>query len=373
VVAGILAGLFVFSGCSDDDNGPTTFSGSIYDYISQDQFKQSVSGNADTALDSLVMYLNYPAYADLKANLTGTTEFTLFAPSNTAFKNLTALPGLADPDQVNPDIIKGVLAYHFVQGKKTSTDLTAGASLSTIYKAPGASANDVITVNTDGTLLTGSSNKSIVITTADQMTTNGVVHTTATVLIPNATGSQLSAILGSLAATVLLGKDFTYMAYFIGVADVGAAPAQSIAGTLAGGSNLTLLGIPNPVFVGLAAKVLSTASPTDEQIKGVLAAYSAADATAVLRNHIIAGKYTVAASSGSGITQFANGATISAVSGKSITVATNVSAADCQCLTGVVLVANAGASKAPIVKPDISSSAGINNGIMQVIGGIILN
>lgn len=370
VVATLIAGLFVFSGCSDDNNGPATFSGSIWDFINQDQFKQSVSGNADTALDSLVMYLNYTAYADLKANLTSTTDFTLFAPSNTAFKNLTALPGLADPDQVNPDIIKGVLAYHMVPGKKTSTDLTSGATLSTIYKAPGAANNDVITVNNDGTLLTGSSNKSIVITTKDQMTTNGVVHTTATVLIPNATGSQLSSILGSLAASVLLGKDFTYMAYMIGYADTGVGAADQFTTKLATGSNLTLLAIPNLVFQTMAGG----ATATDAQVKAAIttAFSSSAIARAVLNNHLIAGKYTVAGTAGT--TKFANG-TIEAVSAKTITITTGLTQVQCSCTTGVLLSAaktGGGTSNAPIVKADISASAGISNGILQVVGGIIL-
>ncbi|MEI9920011.1 MAG: fasciclin domain-containing protein [Bacteroidota bacterium] len=369
VVAAVMAGFLVFSGCSDDDNGPTTFTGTIWDYINQDQFKQATSGNADTALDSLIMYLNYPAYADLKANLTGTTDFTLFAPSNTAFKNLTALPGLADPDQVNPDIIKGVLAYHMVQGKKTSADLTAGASLSTIYKAPGASANDVITVNSDGSLLTGSSNKSIQITTKDQLTTNGVVHTTATVLIPNATGSQLSAILGSLAASVLLGKDFTYMAYLIGYADTGVGAADQFTTKLATGSNLTLLAIPNPVFQAMAG------STTDAQVKtAITTAFSSpAIARAVLNNHLLTTKYTVAGSTGT--TKFGATSTISAISGKVISVTTGVPAGTCQCTTGVVLGAEktgGGSSTAPIVKADISAQAGIANGVLQVVGGIIL-
>jgi uncharacterized surface protein with fasciclin (FAS1) repeats len=370
VVAATMASLFVLSGCSDDNNGPTTFNGSIYAFITQDAFKQSVSGNADTALDSLVMYLD--KFPDIKANLTGTTEYTLFAPSNTAFKNLTALPGLADPDQINPAIIMGVLAYHIVPGKKTSADLTAGAQLSTIYKAPGANANDVITVNSDGaTLKTGSSNPSIVITTKDQMTTNGVVHTTATVLIPTATGSQLSSILGSLAASVLLGKDFTYMAYMIGYADTGVGVGDQFTTKLATGSNLTLLAIPNQVFqVGLAG----SATATDAQVKAAIttAFSSPAVARAVLNNHLLTTKYTVAA--GTGTTQFTNG-TISAISTKQITVTTGVPAATCQCPTGVVLAAEktgGGSSTAPIVKADISSQAGIANGVLQVVGGIIL-
>lgn len=366
----IIATAFTFVGCSDDDAGPTTFDGSIYAFITQDTYKQSVSGNADTALDSLVMYLE--KFPDLKASLQSSTELTLFAPSNTAFKNLTALPGLKDPDQVNPDILKGVLAYHVVPGKKTSADMTAGAKLTTNFVAPGSTA-DVIEINGDGTLKTGSQNKAIVITEKDHMTTNGVVHITATVLIPNSTGNQLSAILGSLGATVLLGKDFTYMAYLIAKADAGLSPAETFTGAIASPTaNATLFAVPNAVFNVLAGGSASVAK-SDAEIKAAIdAAFTQQAARIILRNHLVTGKYTVATSSGT--TQITNGLTKDAVSGKTLTFLTGVPVGTCQCPTGVVVTApktGGGTSQAPIFKADISVAAGINNGILQVVGGVI--
>jgi uncharacterized surface protein with fasciclin (FAS1) repeats len=374
-VVALMAGLFFVSSCSsDDDAGPVTFDGSIYAYISQDQFKQASSGNADTALDSLVMYLDKAQFADLKAALSSSTELTLFAPSNTAFKNLTALPGLTDPDKVNQDIIKAVLAYHIVPGKKTTADLTAGAKLNTMYSVNGTA--DFITVNSDGTtLLTGSSNDKIVISTPDQMTTNGVVHTTATVLIPNAIGSKLKNILGTLAATVLLGSDFTYMAYFIGYADTNwEDPTDTYSYLLADKTaSLTLLAIPNPVFVGFYQQAnATTAVPTAAQLTKFLTdSFTPAEANDVLENHVITGKYTVAGSAGT--IKFENGGTVKAVSKKDLTFATGLSAGECSCSTGVVIIANGGASKVPIIVPDIAAQASIANGVLHVGGGIILN
>lgn len=370
-IAALLAIAFVFSGCKDDDDaGPVTFDGSIYAFITQDQFKQATSGDADSALDSLVMYLD--KFPDLKAELSGTTELTLFAPSNTAFKNLTSLPGLTDPDRVNQDIIKGVLAYHIVNGKKTSADFTTGATIATQY-APGGTP-DVIKINDGGTLFTGSSNDKIVIHTSDQMTTNGVVHTTETVLIPTAIGGTLKNILGTLAATVLLGSDFTYMAYLIGVADSEAGTNIPISAILASrDSTLTLLAVPNAVFEAYAAGALEKENPTDTEIKAWLTSFTAAGARGVLLNHILTTQYIVGSSDDEHLITFKNNGQITnALSGKLIISTTGNDPAECGCV-GVVLAANDGVSLLPIYQADISSQVGISNGVMQVVLGIILN
>jgi|GEM_PF-3583786 len=371
----MIASAFVFSGCdSDDDATPVTFDGSIYAFISQDKFKQANSKDPDTALDSLVMYID--KFPDLKTTLQSTAELTLFAPSNTAFKNLTALPGLADPDKVNQDIIKAVLAYHIVPGKKTSADMTAGATLATSYSVGGTA--DVIKVNEGGTLLTGSSNDKIVIHTKDQLTTNGVVHTTETVLIPNAIGAQLKSILGSLAASVLLGSDFTLMAYFINLSESGATAETSITATLANpNAKLTLLAVPNTVFQ-LAVGEGNMASEAD--VKEWMQSFTPAEARAVLRNHILTKQYTVAGSDDDAIETFKNNGIMSPDllshtddPDNSMVSLTGIPAGDCQCPTGVVIVYNPGGQQAPILVPDLDTEIGVNNGVLQVIGGIFLN
>jgi uncharacterized surface protein with fasciclin (FAS1) repeats len=83
--------------------------------IQSDKYKASEGADPDEALDSLNKYLE--AYPDLKGLLNGATEYTFFAPSNTAFISLLATPGFpADIRKINPNIIKGVLSYHFVAG-----------------------------------------------------------------------------------------------------------------------------------------------------------------------------------------------------------------------------------------------------------------
>jgi len=377
-VVAIMASAFVLSGCGDDDDGPTIFDGNIVEFIKSDQFKQSVNNNADISFDSLVMYLD--KFPDLEALLTasGTTEYTLFAPSNKAFAGLTALPGLKDPDLVNPDIIMGVLAYHIVAGKKMQSDLAAGSTISTIFVNPlgGSTTPEVIKVNNDGTLLTGSQNSSIQVTQYDQLASNGVVHTTATVLIPPSTGGQLASILGTLGATVLLGKDFTYMAYLIAIADATASGNDTFTAIIAGEDGLTLLAIPNDVFKLGAAAALSKADPSDLEIKAFIAEAFGTNARTILENHVVLGQYTVAESTTEGVTQFENGAVLNTWSDKQLLVTTGLTQAQCQCPTGVVIAGEnsvgGGTSNAPIFKADIDTESGISNGVLQVVGGVIL-
>ncbi len=369
-VVALMASLFVLSGCGSDDDGPTAFSGTTLEFLKQDKFKQaSNGGDADNSFDSLVMYLD--KFPELETYLTGTAEFTLFAPSNKAFVNLTALPGLTDPDQVNPDIIKGVLAYHFVQGKKMKTDLSSGASITTLFQNPISGQFEAITVNSDGTLKTGSQNPSIQITTYDQETGNGIVHTVATVLIPVSTGGTLASILGTLGATVLLGKDFTYMAYLITIADLTAEDDDTFTGIIADKTaKLTLLAIPNPVFE------MAFESTDPVTIKTAIATNFGPIARAILENHVLDEQYSVALT-GEGITKFADaGAFIVAHSGNPAYITTGLTAEQCSCTTGILLsqpqTGSETLSNAPILIPDISSEVGISNGILQVVGGIFL-
>lgn len=373
-VVALVASAFVFSGCGDDDDGPTVFGGTIYDFIKSDQFKQSVNNDATKSFDSLVMYID--KFPTLAGFLKGSAEFTLFAPSNSAFISLTALPGLKDPDLINQQIIEGVLAYHFVQGKKMQADLAAGASITTIFAntAAGSTTFEPIVVNSDGTLKTGSQNQSIQVTAYDQLASNGVVHTTATVLIPPSVGGQLSSILGSIAATVLLGKDFTYLAYYIALNDAAKQPADKFSTLLATGEGITFLAIPNAVFEGFTKTVLAKATVTDIEIKTAIAEHLGEHSTMILENHLLGEQYTVAASSSEDIEQFSDGL-VTAYSGKTLQVATGVPAGTCMCPTGVVIAGantGGGTSNAPIMKADIDTEASIGNGILQVVGGIIL-
>jgi transforming growth factor-beta-induced protein len=295
----VVFSLALISGCgSSDDSGPTKFSGSIMDLIQSDDYKQAKGASADVALDSLVKYLN--KNADLVAVLNGSSNYTLFAPSNTAFINLLATPGFpANIEDINPNVIKGVLAYHIVAGTKMKADLTttgAGPGINTLYSdvnpCTGASTVQVIKINENGTILTGSTNTAIEFQKADVEASNGVVHVVKTVLIPPSVGASLTPILGTLAGTVLLANDFSDLAKFIMKADCGITGEETpIANILANPEGSYTAFLPtNAVFDGTAATLLGEGKDADD----LLANFTAAQCRQIVLTHIGAGTYEIA-------------------------------------------------------------------------------
>jgi hypothetical protein len=163
----------------------------------------------------------------VSAFLTSSNEVTLFAPSNQAFVNLlTTTPGFPeDITSISPSTIAGVLAYHMVAGTQLSTALTSGAEFDTYFEQPDfcdPSAEgevQIITVNNDGTLLTGSTNDAIEVDPVDLRAENGVVHIVESVMIPPSVGETLTPILTTVAAPAFLSADFSLTAALITYAD----------------------------------------------------------------------------------------------------------------------------------------------------------
>jgi uncharacterized surface protein with fasciclin (FAS1) repeats len=109
--------------------------------------------------------------AGLSATLQGTGPFTVFAPSNEAFKLVPAKT--MDDLAKNPEKLKDVLTFHVVADKL----LAANVKNSSVKTVNGASvalskAGDFVTI------------EDAVVQTADIQATNGVVHIIDSVLIP---------------------------------------------------------------------------------------------------------------------------------------------------------------------------------------------
>src|ERR1041385_5182260 len=86
----VLFSLWVLSGCSKSSDAGPTFK--IAEMLALPTYQQNTTTvTDDKALDSLVKYLSF--YPDLVLMLESTDKYTLFAPSNKAFKNLLATPG----------------------------------------------------------------------------------------------------------------------------------------------------------------------------------------------------------------------------------------------------------------------------------------
>lgn len=111
--------------------------------------------------------------AGLVPTLQGAGPFTVFAPTNEAFK---AVPQKTmDALAKDPAMLKDVLTYHVVPGKMVSSDIKSGP-LKTVNGATlaVAKAGDFVTVE-EG-----------MVQSANIAATNGVVHTVDRVMIPPA-------------------------------------------------------------------------------------------------------------------------------------------------------------------------------------------
>ncbi|SNT26607.1 Fasciclin domain-containing protein [Ekhidna lutea] len=265
-LVGIMASLIAVTSCGDDDGTEPVdeVTDSILDIV-----------NNTEGLDSLKKYLN--VYPELTATLGSEGTFTFFAPNNDAFIGLLETPGFpARIESINPEIIKGVLAYHIVAGQAVATaDFTTDTELNTLYTDATSETVQTIKFNADGTVLTGSSNKEISVVTGDIQATNGVVHITESVLIPVSVESTLSVLLGTLAGSVMLGTDFSILAEGITKADEGKAAEATIVGALASVTDLTVFAPTNATF---EAAQITAASLTAEQWD------------AYIRNHIVIGQ-----------------------------------------------------------------------------------
>lgn len=126
--------------------------------------------------------------AGLVDTLSGAGPFTLFAPTNAAFGKLPA--GAVDSLLLprNRAALTRTLTYHVVPGRITAADLLAriragnGRALLTTVQGGTLTASE----SAGGITLTDASGGSSVVTTADVLQSNGVIHVIDTVLAPPA-------------------------------------------------------------------------------------------------------------------------------------------------------------------------------------------
>lgn len=113
------------------------------------------------------------AKAGLVPTLQSAGPFTVFAPTNEAFK---AVPQKTmDALAKDPSMLKAVLTYHVVPGKMVSSDIKAGP----VKTVNGAS----LTVAKAGDFVTVEEG---MVQSANIAATNGVIHTVDRVMIPPA-------------------------------------------------------------------------------------------------------------------------------------------------------------------------------------------
>ena len=124
--------------------------------------------------------------AGLVDTLSGPGPFTVFAPTNAAFAKLPAgtIPTLLKPE--NKATLTAVLTYHVVAGRMTSADIAkairAGHGRATLTTVQG----EPLTATMRGKrlVLTDAKGGKSMVTIANVMQSNGVIHVVDTVLMP---------------------------------------------------------------------------------------------------------------------------------------------------------------------------------------------
>jgi len=164
-VAASLVSAVILSGCGGDSDATTTSPPSP-------EGQNIVQlANATSDLSTLVQAV---VAGDLGDTLSGAGPFTVFAPKNAAFAHLPdgVLDNLLKP--ANKQDLADLLKYHVVSANVTSGDLTDGESVATVE----GTHNLTITKEKEVKV------NFAVVTTADVMASNGVVHIVDAVLLP---------------------------------------------------------------------------------------------------------------------------------------------------------------------------------------------
>lgn len=124
--------------------------------------------------------------AGLDGALSGTTELTVFAPTNAAFDAAATAIGLADGPALVAALpgteLAKVLQYHVVAGRNLAASLTTG-NLGTLYTFSGSAATLKVDT-TAGVQITDEILTVATVTTADLQASNGVIHVIDKLLVP---------------------------------------------------------------------------------------------------------------------------------------------------------------------------------------------
>jgi len=160
-----LMGLFILTGCEEkeDDMKPVSEM-SIAEYASSDS-------NFSILVAALVK-------ADLAGVLSGSGNFTVFAPTNDAFNALFSELGISGIDDLSKETLTPILKYH-VLGTEAKSSMISSGYYNTLSPAQGSYISLKVDVSSGVKL-----NKTANVIMADVDVNNGVIHVIDKVLLP---------------------------------------------------------------------------------------------------------------------------------------------------------------------------------------------
>ena len=185
----------LFVSCSSDDDNSSNQSNTIGDFVSNNANYSSLKA----ALDK----------ANLTSVLSGSTEFTVFAPDNSAFATFLSDNGFATLDDVPVSVLEQVLLNHVVSGTNLSSSLSTGYVKTLATEASTSNAIDMFINTASGVLINGESD----VTSADIAVDNGVIHAVDKVIaLPTVvTFATSDATFSTLVEALTRETSFTYV------------------------------------------------------------------------------------------------------------------------------------------------------------------
>lgn len=109
---------------------------------------------------------------------TGTDQYTVFAPTDQAFQDLYAALNVSDVTELPSPLVRDVLLYHVVEGRRAANSVVPKNNTRTINTLLGSSF--MVTPTGSINAIGNTAN----ITTADISASNGIIHVIDAVLLP---------------------------------------------------------------------------------------------------------------------------------------------------------------------------------------------
>ena len=307
-VSGLLAASFfalavALTSCKDEENPITT-------PVPQ-TIAQLVTSNSQFTLLSAAV-----TRANLGATLSGAGPFTVFAPSDAAFR----AAGFADAAAINAvpvATLTNILLYHVVSGSVASSAIPAGQTAQATALTTNGTAYITKASSTSGT---GVSINGARVVQADVAASNGVIHVIDKIILPPA---------GNILA---VAQSDTTLTYLVAAALRG---GTAVTGALGGTTPLTVFAPTNSAFraAGFSTIAAINAAPV-------------ATLTNILTYHVIPGAraYSPTLTNGASIPTFQTGTVTIGVTSTGVTVlgksngtnASNVTTPDITATNGVV-------------------------------------
>ena len=302
----VLLTFFAFAATScdnNDDNNPAPVDNTI-----------TGKAIATTNLSILVQAL---VKADLATTLQGAGPYTVFAPTNDAFTAFLATTTYATINDVPKEVLTQILLNHVITGTVKSGDLTTGY-IKTLAKGSASATNTLsMYVNTGSSMVM--LNGVAMVTTADIMASNGVIH-----IVDKVIG------LPTIVTHATANPNFTSL-----VGALTGAGQPNFVSILSGTGPFTVFAPTNDAFI-----LLNT-----ELAPGGIASVSTANLTKVLQYHVVSGNILAASLTEGQVVatlQTPQTFTIQLTGGAKIKDANNristIIATDVQCSNGVIHV-----------------------------------